>query len=110
MTIKVSKLGILSAAIASICCAGPLLLILLGLGGLGIGTAIGKYHWYFIVTAILLLTFAWGSYFKKNKTCDLEACKMGNKKLTLFTLIVSSLVVAIFVVLNLYTHTYCCAK
>lgn len=101
---KASKLGILSAAIASICCLGPLLLILLGLGSLGIGAAIGKYHWYFIVAALLLLTFAWGSYRKKKKACDLKACKMENKKITLLTLIISTLIVAIFVALNIYTY------
>lgn len=77
---KASKLGILSVAIASICCVGPLLLILLGLGSLGIGAAIGKYHWYLIVAALLLLTFAWKNYLKKKKTCDLKTCKMEDKK------------------------------
>ncbi|PIP67908.1 MAG: hypothetical protein COW92_03975 [Candidatus Omnitrophica bacterium CG22_combo_CG10-13_8_21_14_all_43_16] len=101
---KASKLGILSAAIASICCLGPFVLILLGLGSLGIGAAIGKYHWYFIAAALLLLTFAWGSYLKKKRACDLKACKMENKKITLFTLIISTLIVAIFVTLNIYTY------
>lgn len=101
---KASKLGILSAAIASICCLGPVLLILLGLGSLGIGAAIGRYHWYFIAAALVLLTFAWRSYLKKKKTCDLKACKMENKKITLFTLIISTLIVAIFVALNVYTY------
>lgn len=104
MAMKVSKLGILSVAIASICCVGPLLLILLGLGSLGIGAAIGKYHWHFIAAALLLLTFVWRSYLKEKKACDLKACKMENKKVTLFTLIISTLIVAIFVALNIYTY------
>jgi len=110
MAMKVSKLGILSAVIASICCVGPLLLILLGLGGLGIGAAIGKYHGYFIVAALLLLTFAWRSYLKEKKVCDLKACKMENKRVTLLILIMSTLIVAVFVALNIYTHIHCCAK
>lgn len=101
---KVSKLGILSVAIASLCCVGPLLLILLGLSSLGIGAAIGKYHRYFIVAALLLLTFAWRSYLKERKVCALKACKMENKKVTLLTLIMSTLIVAIFVALNIYTY------
>lgn len=101
---KASKLGILSAAIASICCLGPVVLVLLGLGSLGAGAAIGKYHWYFIVAALVLLTFAWRSFLKKKKACDLKACKMENKNITLFTLIISTLIVAIFVALNIYTY------
>lgn len=101
---KASKLGILSAVVASVCCLGPLLLILLGLGSLGIGAAIGRYHWYFIAVALVLLTFAWAGYLKKKKACDLKVCKMENKNITLFTLIISTLIVTIFVALNLYTY------
>lgn len=101
---KASKLGILSAAIASICCLGPVLLILLGLGSLGIGAAIGRYHWYFIAAALVLLTFAWAGYLKKKKDCDLKVCKMENKNITLFTLMISTLIVTIFVALNVYTY------
>jgi mercuric ion transport protein len=104
MAMKVLKLGILSVAIASICCVGPLLLILLGLGSLGIGAVIGKYHWYFIAAALLLLTFTWGSYLQEKKTCGLKVCKMENKKVTLLTLIISTLIVAIFAALNIYNY------
>lgn len=101
---KASKLGILSAVIASICCIGPLLLILLGLGSLGIGAVIGKYHWYFIIAALVLIAFSWRSYLKEKKTCDLKSCKMENKRITLITLIIATLTVAIFVALNFYTY------
>lgn len=102
---QASKLGILSVAVASLCCLGPLLLILLGLGSLGIGAAIGKYHWYLIAAAILLLMLAWKSYFKKKKACDLkEQCKIENKRIALVTLIISTLIVAIFVGFNIYTY------
>lgn len=101
---KASKLGILSALIASICCLGPVLLILLGLGGLGIGAVIGKYHWYFIAAALVLLAFAWESYLKKKKACDLKACQMENKRITLVILTLSTSIVGIFIALNLYTY------
>ena len=101
---KASKLGILSALIASICCLGPLVLILLGLGSLGIGAVIGKFHWYFLVAAFGLITFAWRGYFKEKKTCNLKGCQMENKRITLITLIVATLVVAIFVALNIFTY------
>lgn len=101
---KASKLGILSALIASACCVGPLLLILLGLGSLGIGAAIGKYHWYFILAAFALIGFAWRSYLKEKKTCNLKGCQMENKRITLIILILSTFIVVIFVGLNFYTY------
>lgn len=101
---KSTKLGILSAVIASICCIGPLLLILLGLGSLGIGAAIGRYHWYFIAVALMLLIIAWKGYLKEKKTCNLKGCQMENKRMILVTLIISTLVVAVFMGFNLYTY------
>lgn len=101
---KSGKLGILSALVASICCLGPVLLIFLGLGSLGIGAAIGKYHWYFITGAVVLLVFSWRDYLKDKKTCALEGCRVENKKITMSILLTATLVVAIFAGLNLYTY------
>lgn len=99
------KLGILSALTASICCVGPLVLILLGLGGLGLGAVIGKFHWYFILGAALLLAFAWANFFKEKKSCETQACTMEGKKMTRNILILASVVVMTFSGLNLYTYT-----
>ena len=72
---KAKGLGILSAITASVCCLGPIVLIVLGLGSLGLGAALGKYHWYFIFAAALILSFAWRSYFKEKKSCgSVEEC------------------------------------
>ena len=59
------RMGMLSALVASVCCLGPVLLVLLGLGSLGFGALIGRYHWWFIGAAIALLTYAWRSYLKE---------------------------------------------
>ncbi len=101
---KASRLGILSAIIASTCCVGPLLLILVGLGSLGLGAAIGKYHWFLIAAAFGLIVFAWRSYFKEKKSCNLRGCRMEKKRMTLIPLMIASLVVAVLVGLNIYTY------
>lgn len=101
---KAKNLGIFSAIFASICCVGPVVLILLGLGTLGIGAIIGKYHWWFLSAGILLIIIAWRYYFKEKKTCDLRACQMENKKLTLFILVIATLIVIFFIGLNLYMY------
>lgn len=98
------KLGIFSAILASICCLGPLILVLIGLGSLGMGAAIGRYHWFFIGGGLGLVSFAWRSYSKGKKTCNLKGCKMEKKRMTLISLIIASLVVTIFVGLNIYTY------
>ena len=101
---KPQKLGILSALVASVCCLGPLLLIFLGLGSLGFGAVLGRFHWWFIGAAIALLAFAWRSYAKEAHRCRTESCKMAQGKTTRTALILASVVVATFVGLNVYTY------
>lgn len=101
---KAEKLGILSALLASLCCLGPLVLVLVGLGTLGLGAFFGRYHWWFILAAIGLLTFAWRSYLKEKRRCDSARCEMAQGKTTKWTLTLASTVVAVFVGLNLYTY------
>lgn len=101
---KAKILGILSAIFVSICCVGPIVLILLGLSALGIGTIIGKYHWWFLWLGIILIVIAWSYYFKEKKTCDFKGCQMENKKATQLILIGATIIVTFFVGLNLYTY------
>ncbi|MCH7590211.1 heavy-metal-associated domain-containing protein [PVC group bacterium] len=101
---KTKNIGIFSAFTASICCVGPIALIALGLGGLGIGAAIGRYHWYFILGAILLLGIGWKSYFKEKKSCDTRGCEMKDKGITKNILIIASVIVLIFSGLNILTY------
>ena len=100
---KSAKLGILSALFASVCCVTPLLLVLLGLGSLGIGAVLGRFHWWFLGAAFVLLTVAWRRYFQERRRCATERCEMASGAPTRWTLLIASLVVAAFAGLNVYT-------
>lgn len=99
---KADQLGILSALFASICCVTPLLLVLLGLGGLGIGVALARFHWWFLGAALVLLMTAWRRYCQERRRCAGQRCEMASGTPTHRTLLVASLVVAAFVGLNVY--------
>ncbi|MBI1869935.1 MAG: heavy-metal-associated domain-containing protein [Chlamydiae bacterium] len=101
---RAKGLGFLSALTASVCCLGPLVMILLGLGGLGIGSILGRYHWFFITAAAGLLALAWAKYFKEKKSCESEQCEMGRKRMTRNILILASAVVLTFAGFNIYTY------
>ena len=100
---KADKLGILSALFASVCCVTPLLLVLLGLGSLGIGAVLGRFHWWFLGVALILLTVAWRRHFQERRRCATARCEMASGTPTRWTLLVASLVVAAFAGLNLVT-------
>lgn len=69
---KPIKIGFLAGFIASLCCIGPLILIVLGIGGASTALAIGKQSPYFLALGILILIGGLGFYyFRKNKkACD----------------------------------------
>lgn len=100
---KSANLGILSALFASVCCVTPLILVLLGLGSLGIGAVLGRFHWWFLGVALVLLTTAWRRYVQECRRCATEHCEMASGTPTRWTLLVASLVVATFAGLNVYT-------
>ena len=97
------NLGILSAFLASLCCVGPVLLAVLGLGGLGLGAFIGANHWYFIAGASLLLGLAWYAYLRERRRCATDRCAMVGGKTARITLPLATLFVLGFLGLNVYT-------
>ncbi len=101
---KADKLGILSALLASVCCVTPLILVLLGLGSLGIGAALGRFHWWFLLAAIGLLTYGWRAHVQEQRRCRTAQCEMRRSNTTRGVLMSASVIVAAFVGLNLYTH------
>lgn len=63
--------GGLAAFLASACCLGPLVLIMLGFSGAWIGnlTALDPYRPIFIGTALVALFFAWRRIFRPARDC-----------------------------------------
>lgn len=65
-------LGGVAAVLASACCLGPLVLVLLGVGGAWIGnlTALAPYRPWFISAALIALFFAWRGIFRSAANCE----------------------------------------
>lgn len=60
------KWGVVSAFIASLCCVGPLVLILLGMGGASTVLAIGYRKLYFLLFGLLILVAGLTFLYQKN--------------------------------------------
>jgi len=97
------KLGISSALLASACCVGPILLVLLGLGGIGLASFLGKYHWYLQGAAVLLLSVAWWVFLRERRKLHGLAAKMKGEKATMATLSIASIIVAAFLGMSIFT-------
>lgn len=63
--------GGLAAILASTCCLGPLVLLMLGFSGAWIGnlTALEPYRPYFVVAAVVALFFAYRQIFRPAVAC-----------------------------------------
>lgn len=60
------KWGVLSAVLASLCCVGPLAIILLGIGSASSALAIGYRKPYFLAIGGLVLTFGFYRIYRKS--------------------------------------------
>lgn len=100
---KAGKIGALAAAVASACCVGPLLLAALGLGSLGLGATLGRYHWVLQGAAVVGLTLAWYIFLREKRRMYALASEMRNERTTRLALSTATVVVAAFLGLNLYT-------
>jgi mercuric ion transport protein len=101
---KAKSAGILAALLGSICCTGPLLLVAVGLGA---GAAvIGRYHWFFVAGAIVVLGSAWIKYFREKARCACGHRPMDGRRTSLLTLLVASAIVLTFAGLNVVTYTF----
>ena len=71
---------LISAIVASVCCIGPVVLAILGIGGAGLFFAkLGGFRPYFIgITALLLGLAFYLTYRKKEVPCKDGACKKNN--------------------------------
>ena len=93
---KTWVIGLLSAVTVSACCLGPAVLALLGLGSLGIGATVGRYHAWFTGIAVVFLAVGWRRYVKELRRCRAQPCQVAQGKLAKWSLITSSVVVAMF--------------
>ncbi len=64
--------GGIGAFIASLCCLGPVIIVLLGLGSISTALTIGTYSWLFTSLAIIFFVLAITLYLKKKKCCNVN--------------------------------------
>src|SRR5436309_4104758 len=101
---KAKQAGILSAILASICGIGPLLVLAIGIGSGAV--FIGRYHWFFIIAAMVALTWAWSKYLREKTVCDCEHKAMGGRHSAILTLLITTAVVIGFAGLNISRYVF----
>lgn len=96
------KIGVIGGFIASMCCLGPVILVMLGLTGVSFALSIGKYTWFFLSLGILFAITALLLYFKKNNCCNIKGLKENWLKI----LIVFLLLTGVLIITKFWIATY----
>lgn len=67
--------GLLAGLTASACCAGPLILLMLGVSGSWIGnlSALEPFRPFFILAAVIFIVLAYRKVYRQPKACDTGA-------------------------------------
>lgn len=79
--------GGVAGVLASVCCMGPLVLVLLGIGGAWVSTLVAftPYQPYFLAAAAVALAFAWRRIYRPavdcapGEVCAVPAVRRGQK-------------------------------
>lgn len=70
--------AVVSAALASVCCIGPVVLAALGLGGVGLAAGLERYRPIFLAATALLLGIGFfQAYRNRDDSCPDGSCKTG---------------------------------
>ena len=93
---KAKQAGILAVILGSTCCIGPLLLVTIGVGSGAV--FIGRYHWFFIIAAMVALTWAWAKYLREKTACDCEHKAMAGHRSAIATLLITTALVIGFAI------------
>jgi len=101
---KAKQAGILAVILGSICCIGPLLLVAIGVGSGAV--FIGRYHWFFIIAAMAILTWAWAKYLREKTVCDCEHKPMGGQSSAIVTLLITTALVIGLAGLNISRYVF----
>ena len=101
---KAKRAGILAVILGSICCIGPLLLVAIGVGSAAV--FIGRYHWFFIIAAMAILTWAWAKYLREKTVCDCEHKPMGGRRTGMLTLLIATALVIGFAGLSISRYVF----
>jgi copper chaperone CopZ len=101
---KANQAGILAATLGSTCCIRALLLVAIGVGSGAV--FIGRYHWFFIIGAMAVLAWAWAKYLREETRCACERRLMEGRGISLFTLLIASVIVLAFASLNIPSYAF----
>ena len=111
---KVAGIGaVVSASLASICCLGPLALVGLGLGGVGLAAGLVKSRPFFLaLTAVFLGLAFYFTYRKREVACPDGSCRLraGSRTMKVTLWVIAAAAVGLATYPNWAALLFSCCK
>lgn len=90
---KLVVAGGLAGVLGALCCIGPVVIVLFGLGSVSTALAVGKYTWLFTTIALLFFGGATFLYLKKKKCCSANGIKQNWKPIAISFVLLAVLLI-----------------
>lgn len=94
---KLLYAGGFAGLIGSLCCLGPVILVMFGLAGVSTALSIGKFTWLFTTLALIFFGIAVFLYLKKKNCCSAQGIRKQWK-----IMIIAFVILVIFLILLKY--------
>ena len=95
-------MGAIAGLIASLCCLGPILLVLFGLSSISFALSIGQYTWLFFSLGTIFFITAFIVYLSKKKSCSISGIRHHWKTI----LVAFVIMVLILLIIKYWLATY----
>lgn len=92
---KFIGIGIVGGFIASLCCLGPVLLVMLGLTGVSFALSIGKYTWLFLSIGTLFIIISLVITLNNENCCNIRGFKRHLWKILIAFIIMAGILLII---------------
>ena len=100
---KTAAASVVAATVASVCCIGPVVLVLLGVGSFGASLAsLERYRPVFLAVTTLLLGFAFFAAYRPANDC--ETCSPTSRRRATIAAWLAAVVVAVLVAFPYYVR------
>ena len=90
---KLVVAGGFAGVLGALCCVGPVVIVLFGLGSVSTALTVGKYTWLFTTIALIFFGTAIFLYLKKKNCCSASGIKQNWKAIAIsFVLLITLLI------------------
>ncbi len=105
MDMKPGVLSVVTSLGSTLCCVLPMMVIFLGLGSGAFMMTTMKFRFILYPLGLMGVSVSYYLFIRKKRECDAKSCRMQGKKLNLFLLVFSTLLMVVVTYVDFFLTT-----